>query len=507
MPLTNLTPATATEILLSGLPYITTLNVLEGGVIKRVYYKITNDLSHDAVITTWFYGIVPSYSNGNYNINYVPDYEGYADVALSITVFDSYPNSACSVPIKMGESYWIEVHQYGTGLTSPILNINISLKPYSNTHSPGEIIIFSASSDSFFDSKGGLHTGIIDATSGQITNFIPFFPSTEGGDILNDGTVLITDNSWITKPDPPGPQDWYLLLYNSSFGLITRILFAGPVTGYTFEPLIKTNNATNKFWVGQTGYSGAPNRYASVSSTGVISAITNFANFTYSSTIRAVAATNNESHLLVIPNHALINNIWKWNLTTLAWDGTIGPVVASAYGQDLLVMQDGTIIIVYTTTDNKNNTIKRYNLAGTELNTVTVTTTVSTTAGPRLGYAADPLYFWFWLPLSDGNSLIKKYKYSDFSVAVNSSIKNVYETSIEVSNPELIYVSDSCPIIELRTSGSNDGSVIPPPVNYSGIYQVKRGKTDDTVYTAVSPQTTEDVKIPDPFVKTGLVGG
>lgn len=501
MALSNLTPETATEVLLSQLPYITTLNVFEDGVFKTVYYKITNNLTHDAVITFWFYGT----PLGSETVYYKANYEGYADVILDDNVFDAFPDAATEVPIKVDASYWIEVHKYGSGTTSPILNINISLKPYSTTFPVGQIVIFSASVNNYFLDKGGLHTGLVDPTLGQIVNFIPFFPATEHGDVLANGTYLITDNSWITKPDPPDGRDNYLLLLDPSFNIITRALFHAPaVSGGTFEPLIRTNNATNKFWVGQTGYSGAPNRYASVSSTGVISPIVSFAIFAVPSTIRAVAALNNESHLLVIPNAASINNIHKWNLTTLAWDGTIGPVTSGFHGNDLLVMSDDTIITVYESSDYKNNMIKRYNLSGTELNTVTVTTTVSGSSGPRLGYAADPLYFWLWLPLSDGNTLIKKYKVSDFSVVIDQSIRNVYETSIETLTPELIYVSDSCPIIETRVAGNGNGGNggnggTEPGLDIGGIYFINPAKAHDTYYTS-------EKKIPDPTIKTALIG-
>lgn len=42
--------------------------------------------------------------------------------------------------------------------------------------------------------------------------------------------------------------------------------------------------------------------------------------------------------------------------------------------------------------------------------------------------------------------------------------------------------------------------------NLGGIYKLVPGKRYDTVFTAFSPLTTEDVKIPDPFIKTALLG-
>lgn len=42
----------------------------------------------------------------------------------------------------------------------------------------------------------------------------------------------------------------------------------------------------------------------------------------------------------------------------------------------------------------------------------------------------------------------------------------------------------------------------------SGIYKLVRGKTNDTMYNVIDPDGgTVDVKIPDPFIKTGFIGG
>ncbi len=43
--------------------------------------------------------------------------------------------------------------------------------------------------------------------------------------------------------------------------------------------------------------------------------------------------------------------------------------------------------------------------------------------------------------------------------------------------------------------------------NASGIYVLTAGKTSDTLYSSLRDGTTYDVKIPDPFAKTGFIGG
>lgn len=43
--------------------------------------------------------------------------------------------------------------------------------------------------------------------------------------------------------------------------------------------------------------------------------------------------------------------------------------------------------------------------------------------------------------------------------------------------------------------------------NASGIYTLVVGKSSDTLYSSLRDGTTRDVKIPDPFAKTGFIGG
>lgn len=483
MPVPNNTPATATEILVSLLPYVTTENVLDG-TIQTVYFKITNDLTHDVVVTFWFHGVnVP----GNPGVDYISDYEGFEEVGIINMIFDAYPNCATEVPIPAGASWWIRVSPEGVGATNPTLNINVTLKPYSTTFPAGQIVIFAASASGYFASHGGLHAGFIDPALGQIVNFIPFFPAAEHGDALaNTGVYLITDVSAVTLPPVVGSD--VMLLYNPQFQLVTRVLFPFPGVGSTFDTLIRTNLVTNKFWVVSPGFGGALNRYATVSGSGVISAPIDILAFTTGAAVAAcAAATNTESHLLVAPRASSNNYLHKWNLNTLAWDGTIGTEVLNYTPSDVLMLADNTVVVSYLRdADKKDTIIRRYDLAGVQLNTVSIATANRITATPRLGYARDTAYFWAWLPQNNGVSLLKKFKASDFTLAIDTTIPNVYETSIETATPALIYVSDSCPIIETQVQSS------------ASIFKIVPDKRTDS-------DGSNTIAIPAPTFKTALL--
>jgi hypothetical protein len=51
------------------------------------------------------------------------------------------------------------------------------------------------------------------------------------------------------------------------------------------------------------------------------------------------------------------------------------------------------------------------------------------------------------------------------------------------------------------------GGLIILTTNASGIYTLTSGKSADTLYSSLRDGTTYDVKIPNPFAKTGFIGG
>lgn len=44
-------------------------------------------------------------------------------------------------------------------------------------------------------------------------------------------------------------------------------------------------------------------------------------------------------------------------------------------------------------------------------------------------------------------------------------------------------------------------------VDASGVYKLVKDKTNDTLYNQIAPISTSNVKIPNPFIKTGFIGG
>jgi len=82
----------------------------------------------------------------------------------------------------------------------------------------------------------------------------------------------------------------------------------------------------------------------------------------------------------------------------------------------------------------------------------------------------------------------------NYSVSNGSPISN-----ISIGSEEIVTVT----VTNTRISGPGGGGT--PRVN-SGIYKIVPQKRQDTLWASLENQTTTDVKIPNPFIKTGYVG-
>lgn len=71
-------------------------------------------------------------------------------------------------------------------------------------------------------------------------------------------------------------------------------------------------------------------------------------------------------------------------------------------------------------------------------------------------------------------------------------------------------VSNGSPIDNISIAAGETVTIVVTntrlPNKYSGIYKIVPNKTNDTLWTKFDPDETIDVKIPDPFIKTALIG-
>lgn len=113
--------------------------------------------------------------------------------------------------------------------------------------------------------------------------------------------------------------------------------------------------------------------------------------------------------------------------------------------------------------------------------------------------------------LSDPNHL--KLNHLTISVACGPiTIVTQTETLFTFYLPEACSGAGSTSIVATgdgtQFSGSVPlGSLVILLTDHSGIYTLVPGKSNDTLYSSLRDGTTRDVKIPNPFIKTGFIGG
>jgi len=456
-PPANTTSGTATEVLLSAFPYVTTQAVSDAGTVYTVWYKLVNNLGRDAVITVWFYGVIPG-STGVY----YPDYQVLVDPGLvtEVVMLDAFQNCPAQLPIADGATYYVRVQNTGS-TTSATLNINLTVKPSGLAIPAGQVLIVPASANQAFVDAGGMYASVINPTTDAIVNFLPFFVAAEWGDVLDTGIYCFPDAYRVGTPPATSFQAWDLVLYDQDLQPLTRTNFPAPASGTTFQPLVRANQFQEHFWIVVPKGSAASTRYASLTTSGTLSTVQNLDAHPLSSFSRvsAHATTNTESHLLVMYDSYTYSEVKQWNLSTLTWDSDLVAAYAGHYGTDIVVLPDQSLIVSYRQQTNPagSTKVRHYSAAGALVTAYSITHPDVTSTPPRLGSSADSAYFWLWISQNNGESLLRKMAVSDGTIASESLIYNVLQSQQETASPALIYTSDSCPAIETRRSDGGGG--------------------------------------------------
>ena len=492
----NITSATAISLVN---PTSITQDVRDNdtGIVYTVWYKYTETVQ-DRVIDFKFYGVIGGSVSDYRPIAYV--YTDPTGSAFTSTIV----NCQGQLPIALGQTYYFQIFRNNAGLLVATLNIEFLYAPDIATVPAGSVYIRAASISSTLVSFGftGLPGGFIDAATDSIIDYIPFFSCGESGDVLpSTGRMLFFDEFGSIAPFPPTGHTAYL--YNSNFTL---------VTSFTFDtrggnPLIRTHNPSNKFYILSVGSSAAPATpvtFRTVDANGNLGTSQPMTAGTYGCTGFAI---NTAETILYISGVSSSNNsnVKRWDIINAVFLSDLSATVANHRVTDILVMSDDSIVVMYfKSTVTRDVYVVRYDSAGATLNTYTFThAQPETSIEPRLGYSANsPEAFWVFFHTSsglDGWSDIRKIRLSDGVELVSSLTRDSGFEFYEASGPPYALTSDSCPIIEIRAAIGPP----PPTTYYPGIYIIVPGKTDDTVKNGGS---TLDLKIPNPTFKTGLLG-
>lgn len=423
-----------------------------------LWYTYTNSTARDQVISVGHWGDLTAGG-------YAPDAAMYFTEDLNNSqVVDSFSEGSFYFPVPAGQQVWIEFRS--NPIPTTIAPSTLHLKTLRGPEGPaqvGDIFIRSASFSGGPDIEEvgltGLPGGFVRPTESEIVGYIPQFITGESGDILpTSGRMLFADEAG-TRDGFPFPLGagfgYWFYLFDGDFNVLTRVSMVSD----NLPPLNRTHLPTEKFYL-LGRILGGQVQYATVDADGNKSAVTTIASGAGGAT--ALAANNAETYLYLAVGGA----IKRWNLNTLTFDSNLAAAVAGYVVTDLLVLEDDTILACYFKSSvTRDVFVRHYNASGTLLDTYTFTLSATmTSVHPRLGYSSVAGTFWIFNHLTTAYSDIRRIRVSDGVALITSITPDVNQSGIAQADPPIPYTSDSCPIVELRTSQEGMGGIIGPYV-------------------------------------------
>lgn len=479
IPPTNLTPETAYDI--TGLlPFNDTIDLSSVPNQQKNWFKYT--LSGQFGISTWVESIKSPFL-------YRPTIRYYFGIPAAPTDdLQSGSESAVEFQIeesvgiaKVGTIYILIENGYiGVGyVPNQPLTIRFELIP--NTSIPAGSLLISNDIQGYPASL--IH---LNGTPSQLRSFTPVG---ESAAILENGLSLWSDRY---------PDHDHLFLYDANLVIITDLT-------WSFRDQLRAPISSNRI---DTFYVEGSGKITTVSTTGTVG-----------STVWTVPTASN----IYFINPSTVDNdiiyvktsdgISKFHKSTQILDSAYLPyniisphyAMAGYYGEEFLVLPSDNILAMYSPyTDNPDHRGKviLHGPTGTVIREY-----FGDFESPnRIAYGVDYTTFWLWTYNDDFESQFIQFRVSD-GVRLNeftldtTSGGNGFGTEGEPDN--LFGVPESCPFIITTTPLPPYGEDTPPPEPptsaYGGIYYINPAKAHDTYYAI-------EKKIPDPTVKTALIG-
>lgn len=398
-------------------------------------------------------------SLGVFGFGHLTDYEADLEV-FSPDAVTSYNIFGLNVPVQFAVSNGVDYFlKFAGGGLFATANLTLSVIAGPNSTAPIEAILVN-------DDQDGYPLIVLSSTVDyEVLKLVSPFVSGEQGDGLPTQTRYLFSND----------NDDSFNLYESDLTFLQTIASFG-----TGSPIIRTCLGANKFYGGHA----STGEVRSIARDGTLGAIHNTGNV-----IGGIAASNDET-ILYNARGTANQAIRRWDLVNDIALSDLAAGIANYAPLDILVPEDDSIIVGYTRAGIEHS-IRRYNAAGTLLNTYTFSATNE--LGVRLAYSKDdPTAFWAWFRNTTTNLMtFKKIRISDGTILV-TRIHARFEAGASEETPTatptaLFGASFCCPFVIVSSS------VVP-----GGLFVVVTDRRSDT-------NGTEDTAI-IAFFKTGYIG-
>lgn len=419
---------------ISSLPHVASYQAKIPGqeFIFNLWFKYTNAVAN-STIGIFGFGDAVAFPNG-----YSPDLSMFSPDALTEVSGVFGYNVPAQVVLANVADYWIK---FLPDTTFPAATLSLTIQNAPNSAIPVEALIINDDNNNY---------PMVIASSSvdyEILRIISPFVSGEQGDALNTSPPV-----YLFSAEGSGGG---LRLYDENFAEITS------VAGLTGFPSVRTCLGANKFYVGYA----TSQSFFTVDELGNASSPVNVG-----SGLRNLAANNDETilyHALGTANQP----IKRWDIVNGVPLSDFLPGVVGEAALDILILDDDTIIIGYP------NSIKRYNAAGTLLNTYSVLPTRQA----RLAYSRDnSASFWAWFR-NDTTEIgtFQKIRVSDGVVLQDVDhdhfeFGNYQGNAAADNNP--FGISFSCPFVVVAGASA-------PPLSSITVSKITNPNTDPAIFT------------------------
>lgn len=425
MPPPNLTPATA--LVISSLPYAFTIDPeAAANDLWWVYTAVAGDESLGAL------GWAPDGST------YSPQLSVWlGPVGAPVQYLDGFysPREQIQVPLAPGTTYYLKVEDLNG--TVPDASLTLTVYPGPMLPTPaGSLMIL----DDADGSVGGYSAPIISEADGAVLR-LPTMPSSEQGDINTAGRILTGDFF----------DDTTRKLFSTTFALLSTL--TGFPSGTSTAPI----RARGDHWyIGDEIHIPTIQTVQNDGSLGATSWVLD----DIGSNLHALAVNVAESILYYAGNGSVAVKRWDL-LNDVAMTDLVAAIATytTAWGGDLLVMADGTILVPYQKVGPNDYQVLRYNPDGTLANTYGF----GNVNGNRIQLALDGTSFWVWTRVTTGPDFgTLRYRrilasdgsvLADFSVdQFEAGVRNTHLTRSQ--SADRFGVPASCPLMVLQSSGT-----------------------------------------------------
>lgn len=303
-------------------------------------------------------------------------------------------------------------------------------------------------------------------------------PACDNGDILLTGRILLEDRD---------TQD--LKLFSPTLELLQTIALSD-----ADEYSIRASRPNNLFYTIPQKTSPATLRVVDNTGTVIDSVvISGFAQNAWA------IAPNNDLSILYFAQDNINAVVQKFNLATETFDGTFVATPAGYFINEIMVLEDDTILVGYYRGADDLFIVKRFDSAGTELDSYSFTYTES--FPPRIGYSVDsPNSFLVFNQQIDSVSKLSKIIEVNVSdgTYLEETTYRIYQNfgfiGPQSDTPDARFgPSSSCAMIQLVES-------VGPPTPPTGIFTPVPGQPYDEF------NGQQRVRIPTPFFKTYFHG-